>query len=230
VVLGDINIAEGASLTIEPGVRVELTGRVPNYTDPWGVAINVRGTLIATGVTFTWLEESYQWWGINFNGDASNGSRLENCTIEHASGLYTHCWYGCWVEDQGVIDINSASPTITGCTVDGGQTGISIYNGSPVITNNRITGMSSQGIGVSEPNSSPRVTGNEITGCGLGINVMASAGGTYQGNTINGNTAWGLYYLGNAIIDATNCNWGDSSGLWMIRMTGQLVDCIIRMA
>jgi pimeloyl-ACP methyl ester carboxylesterase len=54
VVMGSITIAQGATLTIEHGTRVELNG---------GVQISVYGTLTATGVTFTWADGQNQWGG-----------------------------------------------------------------------------------------------------------------------------------------------------------------------
>jgi hypothetical protein len=212
IVLGNITIAEGGTLTIEPGVRVELAGEENNDLLT-GVQINVSGTLIASGVTFTWADGQHQWRGIQFNGAGANDSRLEDCTIEHASGLYRYCiqYSGCWDGDFGVIDINNGSPTIIGNTISDALTGISVDNGSPVISNNHITGMTTQGIGVSNSNSSPTVTGNTVTGCGIGLNV-SNSNGTYQGNTIMNNTSYGLYYSGVALLDAINNNWGDQSG------------------
>jgi hypothetical protein len=97
---GNISVANGASLIIENGATVKLAG---------GVQISVSGTLKATGATFTWADGANQWGGIWFQG-ASSGSRLENCTFEHAAGLTMQ-------GASAIIDIvEGSSPTITGCT------------------------------------------------------------------------------------------------------------------
>ena len=66
---------------MEPGAVVELSS---------GVSISVSGELQATGAAFTWADGANEWRGIDFSS-TSSGSRLEGCTIEHASGL------GSWV-------------------------------------------------------------------------------------------------------------------------------------
>ena len=212
VIQGSITVAQGAKLTIEPGTRVELNGEVGIY---------VNGTLKANGtssnkITFTWATEDQQWAGIHFIGAASSGSRLEGCEITHASGI-TFCCYGCW--PIWAISIQHASPTITGCTIDESTApyGIWMKDASPVISGNTISGFASAGIGLDDSScysssSSPTVTDNQINNNGTGIAIGNQDGGTYQGDTISGNTSYGLYYSGINTIDATNCNWGDPSG------------------
>ncbi|MFZ2633116.1 MAG: right-handed parallel beta-helix repeat-containing protein, partial [Desulfosalsimonadaceae bacterium] len=60
--------------------------------------------------------------------------------------------------------------------------------------------------------SAPTVTGNTISSNTTGIIITSRGGGSYYGNTIKNNTAYGLYYSGTSIINATNCNWGDPTG------------------
>ncbi|MBI4849602.1 MAG: right-handed parallel beta-helix repeat-containing protein [Nitrospirae bacterium] len=138
-----LTIAEGASLTIVSGRTVKLRQ---------GARITAYGTLTATGVTFTSVAGQGQWDGIWFDGAGSSGSRIENCTIEHAG--YGSCgWSDCWYNYRA-IDIKNSSPTITGCTINNSDAwyGIKIENGSPVISNNTISGMTmtwgSQGYGI----------------------------------------------------------------------------------
>jgi hypothetical protein len=75
--------------------------------------------------------------------------------------------------------------------------------------------MSGNCIGVSISNvskySAPTVTSNTLTSCDTGLRVNHS-NGTYTGNTISGNTSYGLYNGGTTTIDATNNYWGDPSG------------------
>ena len=120
VVLGGITVAPGAILTIQPGVKVQLSA---------GTQMVIHGTLTATGVTFTWADGENQWGGILIQGTGSSGSRLENCAFEHATGW---AYYGV----IGIISIESSSPTISGCTITGSTStyGIWLRSASPLIT------------------------------------------------------------------------------------------------
>ena len=178
----------------------------------------VYGTLKATGVTFTWTDGLNQWTGIKFTGSGSSNSRLENCIIEHASGLF-----GGLVYDLGIINIIGSSPTITGCTIGSSSAanGFLIRNSSPVISNNIISGMQNSGIYLNSYNqyypytanqSFPTVTGNIISSSQNGIDINETSGGTYQKNNFSGSTSYGISYSGFTILDARNNNWGDPSG------------------
>ena len=197
VVQGDITIANGATLTIEPGTLVKLT----SYGQ-----ITVNGTLKATGVTFTWADGQNQWAGIRFQGAGACGSRLENCVIEHAAGsLYSSYGYGCLL-------IVQSSPTITGCTINSstGSYGIYLDSSSPTISNSTVNG---KGYGIYAFNkSSPTISGNTLSNNAYGIWVSSDSSGTYAGNTYNGNTAYGMYYTGLLTLSATHNNWGSPSG------------------
>ncbi|MGD9974449.1 MAG: PKD domain-containing protein, partial [Desulfatirhabdiaceae bacterium] len=174
VVQGTIVVANGATLTIEPGTQVKL-----NH----GVNINVAGILTATGVMFTAQDQASPWSGILFDGSGATQSRLENCVLQ-----YVNSWY---YNGEAVIFIRNASPTIKGCTINncGAYYGIRIQNGSPVIQDNTINGVT-KGIYV-DATSSPTATGNTITNNQYGIWI--DGGGTYQSNTINGNSEFGIY-------------------------------------
>ncbi|MEI6263155.1 MAG: right-handed parallel beta-helix repeat-containing protein, partial [Deltaproteobacteria bacterium] len=208
--ISSLSIAEGASLNIASGITVRFSsiGSIGRLT--------VNGTLAAKGVTFTWADGKNRWDGLYFNGSGSSGSKLENCIIEYTAFAgcdYQQC-YG-----YSAIEINNSSPTITGCTIRNGSDnyGISINGGSPVISNNAISGFThypdNDGIGLLVSNNAlPIVTGNSITANATGIKIDGTSSGTYQRNTIKGNSTHGLYYSGTPVIDATNCDWGDPSG------------------
>jgi len=70
-------------------------------------SVAVYGTLTANGVTFTRSGPSY-WRGISLLAGSGN-SRLENCVIEYASGIS--------ISPGPVLNVQDASPTITGCTI-----------------------------------------------------------------------------------------------------------------
>jgi len=110
---------------------------------------------------------------------------VENCIIEHAKGdFYSNS------PRDGIIWINDASPTITGCTISNSSAliGIRVESGTPTISNSTISGMTDKGI------------------------YVASGSPTITGNTVAGNSSYGLYFSGSPPLTATNNNWGDPSG------------------
>ena len=201
-VSSSLSIASGAALNISQGNIIKLAR---------GVAIYVSGTLNATGVTFNWADGKNQWTGISFYGAGANASSLKNCTILNASG-----GFNINANYIGIISISGASPTITGCTINNTNiqqltTGIWLDNTSATITNNSINGMNFIGINVGS-SSNPIVNGNTISNNATGIQIDSSSLGAYHENSMSGNSSYGLVYSGNAIISATNNNWGDPSG------------------
>jgi parallel beta-helix repeat protein len=197
LIKGSFTIPEGVTLTIEPGVVVEMGS---------GVQITVNGTLNANGATFTWADGANQWRGIGFNGAGSTNSRLDGCILEHAGGYVSS-------SPCGVIHITDSSPTITGCTINNSNAlqGIWIEYGSPVISDNIISGMTSYAL-YNWSETSPTVTGNTISGNKNGIRIDPTSSGTYQGNNFINKTEYGLYYSGSSVINASNCYWGDPTG------------------
>ncbi len=131
-------------------------------------------------------------WAANYWGQIVFGPTSVNSVIDRAiillggsvrSGVWCYNPYG-----TGMVSIQSSSVTVTSSAVSHSWgNGIDVYNASPVIT------------------------GNTITGNYYGLWIQGSSG-TYQGNTISGNLSFGLYYSGSSIINATNNNWGDQSG------------------
>jgi parallel beta-helix repeat protein len=209
--ISNLTVAAGASLTINPGKTVKLTG---------GAHIEVVSTLTASGVTFTWADGQTEWNGIRFLDVGSSGSRLDGCVFEHARGAYRYCSDESY--NTGVISIWNSSPTITSCTITNSSAIAGIWircQSSPSIANCTINGFADNRSGIMvdyDPsvygNSSPIVTGCTITGNQYGIFINNSSGGIYQGNTITNNDSYGLFYSGNNIIDATHSYWGDPSG------------------
>ena len=194
-VLSSLNIAAGASLFIAPGRTVKFRGN--------GV-LRVYGTLDAEGVTFTWADGENQWAGIWFYDSGSSESRLDGCIIEHA--------YGC-NGNYGVIYAQVSSPTITGCTIRDSLAaiGIDIMSGSPLITGTTVSGMTDHGVYVRD-SSSPTVTGCTLSENKYAIYIATTGDGTYRGNTIAGNSSYGIYKSGSNVVLATDNFWGDITG------------------
>jgi parallel beta-helix repeat protein len=193
IINDNITVLAGVTLTIEPGVTIKFGS---------GSQVTVYGTLSASGVTFTWADGANQWRGIWFEGAGANGSLIENCVIEHASGVYYNGWFYLY----GILHITGSSPTISGCAIGSSDAayGIWITDGSPVISGSAISGMTNAGIYV-EGNSSPAVTGNVIASNTYGIYISNGSGGTYQGNTVSGNQ-YGIYALYSTVNPAVSGN------------------------
>ena len=106
-------VADGATLTIEPGVEVRFNKDATNARLSIGSSgTGTTGKLIAQGtetqkIIFTSNEASPQsgdWYSINFNSNASDDSIIENAIIEYG-GV------------GGIIDISSSNPTIRNCII-----------------------------------------------------------------------------------------------------------------
>ncbi len=189
-------VAQGASLFISPGSTIKFPG---------DGQLQILGTLNARDVTFTWADGENQWQGIRFSDSDSSSSRLEGCIIEHAMGYFNGSY--------GIIYLENSSPTITGCMIRDSvaSIGIMMSNGSPMITDTTVRGMSSSGIRVGN-DSSPTVTDCTLNNNYYGVYIASSGNGTYQNNSIAGNTSYGIYQSGTTIVNATNNYWGDSTG------------------
>lgn len=124
--INDIYVNSGATLTLAPGVVVQL--RNPD------TALVVDGTLVAVGtgaapILFTSDEVQKapgQWEAIIFRGPNTN-SILENCVVEGgaASGVCDE-----------TIRLEGAAPTLRNCTVRNSRVhGLTLLNSDPLIEN-----------------------------------------------------------------------------------------------
>lgn len=193
IVVGTVEVASIATLTIEPGVTVRFND---------GLSLNIGGELIAKGsVTDSILFTSNSaapnpgnWGSIKFVDSSidaildSLGNYIGGCVIEY-----------CRIENGGGIHCDYASPFIGHNTVTGnftsGDGGIYCWESSPTIANNTISGNSAPGGGgICCDKSSPTITNNTISGNSAGL---IGGGGIYcfesspiiTGNTITWNSA-----------------------------------------
>lgn len=220
IVTCDVTVNAGVTLTIQSGVVVRF--------DP-GTSLQVNGTLIATGATFTSNSATPakgDWGRIYFTsssidaqfddgGNYINGSKIESSLIE---------WGGGWV--NGALHIEGASPYIYSNTIRNNNSSgihaagrsasvpIVVYHNN--INNNALFGDGGGGIfvnlGLVKDNnvSNNSVTNNWDFGKGGGIYALGS---DVTGNTISGNIQGGLYASSSTIKDnlvsgntSTNCS------------------------
>jgi len=221
IVVGDVTVDSGVTLTIEPGVTVKF--------NPYK-SLNIDGELIAKGmvtdsILFTSNNASPEpgdWESIKFVdtsvdavldslGNYVSGFIIEYCRVEYGEDIECDCVSPCI--SHNIITENTgeyfgraaiycnlySSPTITDNAIIGNRGGgISCDDhSSPTITNNTITeNICDNGGGIScDDHSSPTITGNTITSnraCHNGGGIYCwKSSPTIVSNTITGNSAPG---------------------------------------
>jgi len=160
IVVGTVEVASIATLTIEPRVTVKFDS---------GLSLMVGGELIARGtetdsILFTSnnaTREPGDWGSIQFVDTSVDavldtlGNYVSGCIIEY-----------CRIEYGGSIECNYASPFIGDNIITGNSgSGIHCDHSSPTISNNTITGNSTSGNGggIYCYYSSPTITNNTIS-------------------------------------------------------------------
>ena len=190
VVKENVMLLEGATLTIEPGVRVEVA---PDKS------IQVRGNFLAIGkpdkpIVFTALNNE-PWESVHFtdfssdavlakDGSYVEGSIMKHCIVEKGRGIY----------------VRFGAPLITECEIrDNLSSGIRVEFGAPKIVKNRIHDNSTQS--------------DSASGNGGGIIAYTDKPALIDGNTVYDNISDGgrdggggiyIYAADGAKIVATN--------------------------
>jgi hypothetical protein len=173
---GPVAVGNGATLTIEPGVRVNLA----DYY------IQVNGTLVARGAS---TDKIYFTGGNSNNGGIAFTSKSTNWNELTGSGSIIE---NTVINAPAVgISIDGASPKINQNSITGNYA-IGVLSGSPVISNNVLVG----NVGVSSADSIT-VTGNNVKGT-----VYANQRTVLSNNTIIGpGEGVGVYSSGASITD-----------------------------
>jgi len=195
VVIGDIRIPKGKTLTIEPGVVVKFAGR-------FGLTVGYKATLRAIGteqdsIVFTAMDTDRGWNGIRFINTGTDDV-LERCTIEYAKkprdegggflNLYGGAILCCSSEDEEPGFLVPSSPTIESCLISHNQaiTGGAIMcadESEAIITGNTI-----------EDNSA------DFDGAGIALYYAYC---TITNNVIARNSA----LVGGGIMNYLSCPW-----------------------
>ena len=232
VIKQDLTVADGAQLTIQPGVVIKVSGRGPgegNYgasaesLEQWNLF--VAGTLLAEGteeqpIIFTSLQDDIV--AGDTNGDASNSSpapgnwgRIEMSTGSDASilrhveiryGGAQAIGYSYDVKSHAVLSLRGASPTIENVTLTQNYgAGIWVDQESrATITNSRIENNGGTGIWVSE-GSSPSITNSIIArNNSWAIGAHPEWLPQLQGNRLLGNSFNGLGLYSGQIAESSN--------------------------
>ncbi len=172
------------TLTLERGVKLYFnSGRNLTIGSSGGGAIT--GKLVANQVTFTTSDQAQpapgKWGNISFFDYSSNESVLDSCTIEYGRA----------------IDLNSASPTISNCSIhDMQDEGIRLYgNSSPSIISNIFSNLSHAIIFSyyysNKATGNPTISSNTFTGCtDYAIDVNRDCDPVITNNTFTNNSAY----------------------------------------
>jgi len=205
IALGDIQVATGGALFVEPGCTVcfEQAG----YIDVYGV-LEAHGEPGAE-VVFTRRDVDDEWYGLWFY--SGSAGVLESCTIEHATA---------W----GAISIEESSLELRYCTLRDNHTGISADDASPTILNSTITGNLQYGVhltgsclphfgnSISEWNdiydNGPGEPGRNLRNGVLDINASY----VYWGSVLEMNIEYGIYHASDDTTLGTvfYCPWTDA--------------------
>ena len=201
VIEDTIVIAQGSSLTIEPGV-------IFKYSDNFVPTVQVNGTLIAQGtaaqpiVVTTIRDDEY---GGDTNNDPispfANGTLIVNSSSSNTS-IFSHCLfrytgYSNYIGMAGAIQCVGSSPTISDCHFLLCKSGLGVLDGAtPTVTNNLFEQHTLAPINISYdivPNfASNTFTNNAMQAIGL---LTTNLVGNYTLNQINVGSIENVPYL-----------------------------------
>jgi hypothetical protein len=222
---GIVNIEAGVTLTIEPGVTVNL--------GDWSLLVsgtlNARGTDADKFIFHKGYNGSYSYAALIMVGTRSpgwdeitgQGCIIENAVLDSVMLHISSSMKLSKIESNTKIQIMYGSPLITDCSFNIKE-GINIYNAQPTFTNNIIIGhgegsaISGSGnitflgntisyfvTGISVYSGNWLISNNTISRCNNGIELDAIANVTIQKNSIYNNNLNGISG-GNAVIDSNS--------------------------
>lgn len=132
-----IMVADGTTLTIEPGVKIEFQG---------SFKLLVLGNVIAGGavndtITFTAADTSKGWLGVRFENTSSTNdtSRFMFCKFQHGKALYTpplDKGGAFYLENFSKVIISNS--TIAYCKAESDGSAIYCLKSNPIIKDNKI--------------------------------------------------------------------------------------------
>ena len=228
-VVGSLQLVEGDSLIVEPGVEVRFMGRY---------RFDVSGVLLAVGegedsiLFHSAGENPDDWISIKFSGVRSSGSRLTRCILAGANrGVETDGSNLVISEsrfslhlDAG-LRIEGGQPTISGCIVsdvsaEGSSAGIKLVESSrAVVRDCLVIQCGNYGIAV-VTSATPTITDNYIIQSGDQSIYLKDAGNcTIRGNVILNGSLEGIHIetSGSQLVERNVVYRSDGVGLWLYR-------------
>jgi len=168
----DVLLPVGQTLTVEPGVEVQVEGRY---------IFRVRGRLLVQGseaapvsfISAARMPEKGDWFGLVLESGGDPGCEFSYTDIAHArwgvrldsrDAVIDHCRIS-YCDSVGIFCNNSSAPTVTDCElIDNSIAGVICqFNSSPTLRRNIIRGGEGYGI-LAREYSRPVITNNIIDG------------------------------------------------------------------
>lgn len=228
---GNVTVAAGATLTIEPGVIVKFNGQLRKMT--------INGTLSAVGtqtslITFTSYQDDTAGGDTNGDGSATTGAPGQWFDIEIASSGSQLKWvnirYGGWGTAQNyapvylfgsgrsvtidhatitnnqksaVVVVNRASATISNSTLSNNNYGLFVDTATATVDHTTIANNSSRGVWFNLPTVTPAPAASSITT-----------------SDITGNSGVGVYVVANGDYPLASMPTGRGNNIYASNANG----------
>ncbi|QRN94705.1 right-handed parallel beta-helix repeat-containing protein [Archangium violaceum] len=183
VLTGDVTVGWGATLVIEPGVKVIAAKRdaLRSGVDEQRVELIVDGALVVRGtearpVKFTSGGELGAWYGIRVRG--GRGTVIDGAVIDQA-------WQALSLDTSAVVRSTAVNATVEDC--------LRVGWGNATLVDNRLSGCGANGVSVAEW-AKVRMEGTVVTGSG-GHGIELRGGGELRHDTFHANGAAGVALL-----------------------------------
>jgi parallel beta-helix repeat protein len=199
---GDITVAVGATLTIEPGTTIKIARQDNEHlgADDDLVEINVEGELVADGTAAhpiifdSWVPTTTSdWLGIYFDS-GSDGGTFDHCTIRRAE---------CGIETY-------VSVTVTNTTIDTCVVGLLVRHGNSLVQNSVVQAIDDRGVVVEGDITTVRNT--TVAGVGTTALDVRYASTVVLRNSTFSNADEGMYVQGTAYTTTadidSSCTFG----------------------
>ncbi len=224
VFTGNVTINSGKTLAIATGKNIKFEN---------SSSLIVNGSLNATGtgtnkVTFDFISP---------NSTTQNGIKVyTGATLNVSNTIIKRAWYGIYCNNTYSSPINnweimscntgiyfsSTNVGISNNYIHNNWMGIALYNSSPTLTLNKLTGNSNYAVSSSGSTSIPKfgvnwsqgknkITGNSVGVCAFSNSLpMLGNNSPLDGgyNTLDDNTNYNIYAITNGLIFAVNNYWG----------------------
>jgi len=200
IVVGDVNVVSGVTLTINPGVEVKFNGFYSIYAD--GIIIAKGTETNRINITSNKPTPAPGDWG-----------KIQISLLGHAEIENTNINYG----DSGIYLFLSPKNTITNNNISNNIYGVYLFgSANTVITNNNISSNKVDGIYLNSSSNNNTITGNNIMNNSNGIHLRKwSDNNIITNNTVSLNKYNGIFLheSSNNIMANNNVSLSNSYGI-----------------
>ena len=203
---GNITVAQGTTLEIEPGVTAAFAN---------GAGLIINGQLLAEGtsddnIVFTEQVAGAHWRGLIFSAMGESESVVKYASIKYTYYYYSDGW-GHYDMNYGGVYITSGTVTLSNNDISNnssyaGTGGVYITGGTVTLSNNTISNNSYRGINIG--GGTVTLSNNDISNNNGGISIINSSVVTMRNNTVRNNvytsSNGGGIYMENSTVDMYN--------------------------